>query len=29
VVWFELSMPERAKRGGAPLQRHMHTLSLN
>jgi anti-sigma regulatory factor (Ser/Thr protein kinase) len=29
VVWFELSMPERARRGGGPLQRHMHTLSLN
>src|SRR5215208_1883056 len=29
VVWFEVSMPERAKRGGARLQRHMQTLSLN
>ena len=29
VVWFELSMPERAKRGGARLERHMHTVSLN
>jgi anti-sigma regulatory factor (Ser/Thr protein kinase) len=29
VVWFELSMPERAKRGGAFLERHLHTLSLN
>jgi len=29
VVWFELSMPERARRGGGPLQRHMHTLYLN
>jgi anti-sigma regulatory factor (Ser/Thr protein kinase) len=29
VVWFELSMPERAKRGGAALERHVHPLSLN
>jgi anti-sigma regulatory factor (Ser/Thr protein kinase) len=29
VVWFELSMPDRAKRAGAPLSRHMHPLSLN
>jgi anti-sigma regulatory factor (Ser/Thr protein kinase) len=29
VVWFELSMPDRAKWGSAPLSRHIHPLSLN
>src|SRR3954453_20046582 len=29
VVWFELSMPERAVEGAGPLQRHVHTFSLN
>lgn len=29
VVWFELSMPDRAKRAGARPSRHMHPLSLN
>ena len=29
VVWFELSMPERAIQGAGPLQRHVHTFSLN
>ena len=29
VVWFELSMPERAIQGAGPLQQHVHTFSLN
>src|SRR3954452_11905753 len=29
VVWFELSMPERAVEGAGPIQRHVQTFSLN
>ena len=29
VVWFELSMPDGGMRGDRPLQRQVHTLSLN